>query len=113
MEPGRTRLVLPGSAVHPAAVPEPDVSTEIAREQDHLEQLYGLVDAMRVETAERLAELTAPPDRDADPDDRQTELAWTARQATRLAAAGQGLCFRRLGGRGGPAPACPNRLFPR
>src|SRR3954451_11909295 len=100
MEPGRTRLVLPGSAVHPAAVPEPDVSTEIAREQDHLEQLYGLVDAMRVETAERLAELTAPPDPDADPDDRQTELAWTARQATRLAAVEQGLCFGRLDGGG-------------
>jgi hypothetical protein len=80
----------------PAQNDSTDISTEIAREQDHLQELYDLVDTMRAETAARLAVLTAPPDRDADPDDRRTELAWTARQAARLAAVEQGLCFGRL-----------------
>jgi hypothetical protein len=75
---------------------------EIAREQDHLRTLYDLVDAQRAETAERLAVLTAP-DPDADPQDRRAELTWTARQATRLASAEQGLCFGRLDGDDGVA----------
>jgi UvrD-like helicase C-terminal domain/AAA domain len=75
----------------------------MAREQDHLRMLYELVDAMRVETAQRLAVLTEPPDPDADPVDRQAELAWTARQAARLAAVEHGLCFGRLDPDDGPA----------
>jgi DNA helicase IV len=84
-------------------VPGTDVTTEIAREQDHLDTLYEQVDALRAETAGRLAALTEPPDRDADPVDRDAELAWTARRAARLAAVEDGLCFGRLDDDGGTA----------
>jgi DNA helicase IV len=73
-----------------------EIANEIAREQDHVTALYERVDAMRVEVAERLDTLVGAALDDGDHAAREAELAWNARQASRLAAVEQGLCFGRL-----------------
>ncbi len=73
-----------------------EITTEIAREQAHLTELYALVDTMRAEAAQRLSALADALREDGEDPDREAERAWTARQAGRLAAVERGLCFGRL-----------------